>query len=196
MRVSGSSSALPISSMNMINRILGFTQYPRTARTGSMRLLPPESPLGDTPSASALSARVQIVLEPLKRLLQPSIRISDFADNADTRKSAQNPRTARIVSREVLPPESPLENAPSASALCARVQMALEALSCYLVPPSRRAEAILHTIGVGRVHDPSQSRCGVSISVHSGRNRWASVCFARCRQAAGRTDMRCDPCLK
>jgi hypothetical protein len=54
-----------ITDLREVSSTRNFAQNPRIARTASTRALPPESAFSNTPSASALSARVQNALKTL-----------------------------------------------------------------------------------------------------------------------------------
>jgi len=193
---SGRSLALQTSSMIFTSHASVCAQNPRTARRGSMRAVPPESAFSNTPSASALSARVQNTSERLKSNLRTQKKIADFERVSSTRNVAQNPRIARTSSTRAVLPESAFSNTPSASALSARVQNALETLWGNLVSSPPTPGPTLHSIGFRGGILPTQFVCGLLIFALTRGKSTESVCLARRSEAAARTDMRLHSCLK
>jgi len=187
---SGRSLALQTSSMIFTSHASVCAQNPRTARRGSMRAVPPESAFSNTPSASALSSRVKNTLERLKINLRTQKKIADFEGVSSTRNFAQNPRIARTSSTRAVLPESAFSNIPSASALSARVQNALETLWSNLVSSPPTPDPTLHSIGFRGGIIPTQFVCRLLIFALTRGKSTESVCLARRSEAAARTDTR------
>jgi len=188
--VSGRSSVLQISSMISTSHIHAFAQSPRTTRTSSTDAVPRKSAFSNTPSASALSARVQIALEALKRHFEVQNEITGVAGVSSARNFAQNSRVTRISSMGALSSESAFSNTPSASALSARAQSALDRLSTNQIAPFDTSGVILHSIGYGRGIIRSQFVCCLLVFALSRGKSTKSVCLARRNEATRRTDNR------
>ena len=188
--VSGRSSALQISSMISTSHIHAFAQSPRTTRTSSTDAVPRKSAFSNTPSASALSARVQSALEALKRHFEVQNEITGVAGVSSARNFAQNSRVTRIGSMGALSSESAFFTTPSASALSARAQSALDRLSTNQIAPFDTSGVILHSIGYGRGIIPSQFVCCLLVFALSRGKSTKSVCLARRNEATRRTDNR------
>jgi len=195
--VSGRSSALQISSMISTSHIHAFAQSPRTPRTSSTDAVPSKSAFSNTPSVSALSARIQDTLEALKRHFEALKRhfeaqseITGVAGVSSARDFAQNSRVTRISSMGALSSESAFSNNLSASALSARAQSALDRLSTNQIAPFNTFGVILHSIGYGREIIPSQFVCCLLVFALSRGKSTKSVCLARRSEATRRTDNR------
>ena len=168
----------------------------RTVRTGSTWPLSLESAFNSMLPPSDLCARVQIALEGLITLLTALIQTGGFSGFSSAHTSAQNARTVRTDSTGPVSLESALKSTLHPSDLCAPVQISLESLSSSLVAPFGHTKATLHSIGIEGGYDLLKSPCGVSILAVDGDRAAESVCSARCRQATGRPDPRCNSCQK
>lgn len=167
------------------SHIQAFKQNPRTARTSSTDAVPRKSSLSNTQSASALISPVQNAVETLKRYFRARTEISGFVGFSSTRNFAQNPRMTRIGSMGAVSPEFTFPNIPSASALSAPVQNALERLSADQVTPFDPSGVILHSIGYRGLSSLHNSCAGCWFSSWLGgdrRNRFVSPGGARRRR--------------
>lgn len=180
--------------MTSNSQFQGFKQTTRTPRTGSTNSIPSESPLGTTPRASALCARVWRALEPLKASLCTSFKTGEFLSTLSTRNSVKNPRTLLTGCTGTVPLEFTSGTTHRASALCARVQIALESLSSDPQPLFGSTEATLHSIGNGKVIDPVQPLRSIWVFAPVGAKPGESVCFARRYEATNHRDMRVESC--
>ena len=167
-----------------------FAQNSRVTRISSMGALSSESAFSNTPSASALSARVQSALEALKRHFEVQNESTGVAGVSSARNFAQKSRVTRIGSMGALSSESAFSNTPSASALSARAQSALDRLSTNQIAPFDTSGVILHSIGYGRGIIPSQFVCCLLVFALSRGKSTKSVCLARRNEATRRTDNR------
>lgn len=168
--------------------------FVRTARTSSMRAVPPESAFSNTPLASALCARGQNALESLKSDLRTQNEIADFCGAPSTRNCTQNLCTARTDGTRAVPPESTFSTTPSASALCARGQNVLKTLWSNLVASAPVPGMTLHSIGPNGGSAPTEFACGLLVFALAQEKSQKSVCLARRTEATARTDMRFYSC--
>jgi hypothetical protein len=132
---------------------------------------------------------VQNALDALRRDLRGQSTITDYEGILSTRNFVQNPRITRTSNTRAVPPESTFSNTPSASALSARVQNALENLWSNLVARCGPTEPTLHSIGFGRATVPTQFVCSLlifALTRGNRRNRFVSPVKARRRRGLTR----------
>ena len=157
--------------MILTSHTLACADFVRTARTSSMRAVPPYSVVSNAPLASALCARGQNGLESLKSDLGTQNEITDFCGAPSTRNCTQNLRTARTDGTRGMPPESTLSTISSASAICARGQNALNTLWSNLVASAPVSGMTLHSTGLDGGSAPPNSRVACWFSLWHKKNR-------------------------
>lgn len=188
--VIGSSSAQPTYSMISNSQFSGSAQATRTPCVESTTPLSPELAQKHHAPPSGLSARVQISLETVKRLLDASNGTSKISTEASARKSAQNLRTARTGSTRPVDPKLASKTDSKPSGLSARVQIALEGLSTNLPPQIGTFQDALHSIGMGRALTPDGSERRLSVFRPVVRISPLSVCCAPIGEALKQLSMR------